>query len=233
MNIRGRIDRIDSTDINGKPYIRVVDYKSSKHGLDLGEVYHGIALQTFTYLDVALTHSDRWLGEQAEPAGVLYFHMHNPMLKSTKLMTAEEVEEEMARSFKMNGLVVEDEEVIKAMDNEIDGYSNIIPVRMNKNGSISKSQSRTVSKDDMEVIRRFVRSKHQDAGNGILDGVTSITPYKVKDDTPCQFCSYRSICQFDPSDPEQTYRKLPSLSSDKAVELIRKETGDHDSDKTE
>ena len=133
----------------------------------------------------------------------------------------------------MNGLVVEDEEVIKAMDNEIDGYSNIIPVRMNKNGSISKSQSRTVSKDDMEVIRRFVRSKHQDAGNGILDGVTSITPYKVKDDTPCQFCSYRSICQFDPSDPEQTYRKLPSLSSDKAVELIRKETGDHDSDKTE
>ncbi|MCM3610582.1 helicase-exonuclease AddAB subunit AddB [Planococcus sp. MERTA32b] len=233
MNIRGRIDRIDSTDINGKPYIRVVDYKSSKQGLDLGEVYHGIALQTFTYLDVALTHSDRWLGEQAEPAGVLYFHMHNPMLKSTRLMTAEEVEEEMARSFKMNGLVVEDEEVIKAMDNEIDGYSNIIPVRMNKNGSISKSQSRTVSKDDMEVIRQFVRNKHQDAGNGILDGVTSITPYKVKDDTPCQFCSYRSICQFDPSDPEQTYRKLPSLSSDKAVELIRKETGEHDSDKTE
>ena len=233
MNIRGRIDRIDSTDIHGKPYIRVVDYKSSKQGLDLGEVYHGIALQTFTYLDVALTHSDRWLGEQAEPAGVLYFHMHNPMLKSTKLMTAEEVEEEMARSFKMNGLVVEDEEVIRAMDSEIDGYSNIIPVRMNKDGSISKSQSRTVSKDDMEIIRRFVRNKHQDAGNGILDGVTSITPYKVKDDTPCQFCSYRSICQFDPSDPEQSYRKLPSLSADKAVELIREETGEHDSDKTE
>lgn len=233
MNIRGRIDRIDSTDINGKPYIRVVDYKSSKQGLDLGEVYHGIALQTFTYLDVALTHSDRWLGKQAEPAGVLYFHMHNPMLKSTKLMTAEEVEEEMARSFKMNGLVVEDEEIIRAMDTEIDGFSNVIPVRMNKNGSISKSQSRTVSKEDMNIIRSFVRNKHQDAGNGILDGVTSITPYKVKDDTPCQFCSYRSICQFDPSDPEQTYRKLPVLSSDKAVELIRKETGEHDSDKTD
>ncbi|WP_033540930.1 helicase-exonuclease AddAB subunit AddB [Planococcus sp. CAU13] len=233
MNIRGRIDRIDSTDINGKPYIRVVDYKSSKQGLDLGEVYHGIALQTFTYLDVALTHSDRWLGEPAEPAGVLYFHMHNPMLKSTKLMTAEEVEEEMARSFKMNGLVVEDEEVIRAMDNEIDGYSNVIPVRMNKNGSISKSQSRTVTKEDMNIIRQFVRNKHQDAGNGILDGVTSITPYKVKDDTPCQFCSFRSICQFDPSDPAQTYRKLPDLSPDKAVDLIRKETGEHDSDKTE
>lgn len=233
MNVRGRIDRIDSTDINGKPYIRVVDYKSSKQGLDLGDVYHGLSLQTFTYLDVALTHSERWLGAEAEPAGVLYFHMHNPMLKLTKLMTAEELEEELARSFKMNGLVVEDPEVIHAMDNEIDGFSNIIPVRMNTKGVISKSQSKTVLKEDMNLIRKFVRNKHQAAGNGILDGDTQITPYKVKEDTPCQFCSYRSICQFDPTDPEQNFRKLPALSPDKAVELIRKETIADDTDQTE
>ncbi|WKA49980.1 helicase-exonuclease AddAB subunit AddB [Planococcus liqunii] len=233
MNVRGRIDRIDSTEINGKPYIRIVDYKSSKQGLDLGEVYHGLSLQTFTYLDVALSNSDRWLGTQAEPAGVLYFHMHNPMLKLTKLMTAEEIEEEVAKSFKMNGLIVEDPEVVRAMDSDIEGYSNVIPVRMNKKGEISTSQSRTVQKGDMEMIRHFVRNKHQKAGNGILDGDTEITPYKVKEDTPCQFCSYRSICQFDPSDPEQTYRKLPDLSADKAIELIRKETADDDSDKTD
>ena len=233
MNVRGRIDRIDSTTIDGKPYIRVVDYKSSKRGLDLSDVYHGLSLQTFTYLDVALTHSDRWLGEQAEPAGVLYFHMHNPMLKSTKLMTAEELEEEVAKSFKMNGLLVEDPEVIHAMDEGVDGFSNIIPVRMNKNGAISKSQSKTVMKEDMETIRTFVRHKHQAAGNGILEGNTSVTPYKVKDTTPCQFCSYRSICQFDPADPDQNYRKLPALSSDKAVELIRKEMHRDDSEETD
>ncbi|TWT27959.1 helicase-exonuclease AddAB subunit AddB [Planomicrobium sp. CPCC 101110] len=232
MNVRGRIDRIDSTEINGKPYIRVVDYKSSKQGLDLSDVYHGLALQTFTYLDVALTHSERWLGEPAEPAGVLYFHMHNPMLKLTKLMTSEELEEEVAKSFKMNGLVVEDPAVIYAMDEEIEGFSNIIPVRMNKKGEISKSQSKTVMKEDMEMIRKFVRNKHQSAGNGILEGDTRIIPYKVKEDTPCQFCSYRSICQFDPADPDQSYRKLPALPADKAVELIRKETTENDSDKT-
>lgn len=233
MNIRGRIDRIDSTEINGKPYIRIVDYKSSKQGLELGDVYHGLALQTFTYLDVALANSERWLERQAEPAGVLYFHMHNPMLKLTKLMTAAEVEEEVAKSFKMNGLLVEDPDVIYAMDNEIEGYSNVVPVRMNKSGEISKSQSKTVQKGDMEAIRRFVRGKHQSAGNGILDGDTRITPYKVKEDTPCQFCSYRSICQFDPADPAQHYRKLPDLSNDKAVELIRKETTDDDPEQTD
>ncbi|ALS76670.1 helicase-exonuclease AddAB subunit AddB [Planococcus rifietoensis] len=233
MNVRGRIDRIDSTDIGGKPYLRVVDYKSSKQGLDLGEVYHGLALQTFTYLDVALTHSKRWLGEQAEPAGVLYFHMHNPMLKMTKLLTAEELEEELAKSFKMNGLVVEDPEVIQAMDAQIDGYSNVIPVRLNKNGSVSKGSSKTVEKDDMETIRKFVRKKHQGAGNGILDGNTAVSPYRLKDDTPCQFCNFRAVCQFDPSDPEQSYRKLPVLSSDQAVEKIRKELSADDTGKTE
>lgn len=233
MNVRGRIDRIDSTEIHGKPYLRVVDYKSSKQGLDLSNVYHGLSLQTFTYLDVALTYADRWLGEEAEPAGVLYFHMHNPMLKLTKLMTAEELEEEMAKSFKMNGLVVEDPEVIQAMDDGIDGYSNVIPVRLNKSGAVSASQSKTVMKEDMQAIRRFVRSKHQNAGNGILEGNTSITPYKVKEDTPCQFCSYRSVCQFDPADPQQNYRKLPALSPQQAVELIRKETAADDTEKTD
>ncbi|MFD1862234.1 helicase-exonuclease AddAB subunit AddB [Planococcus chinensis] len=233
MNIRGRIDRIDATEINGKPYLRIIDYKSSKQGLELGDVYHGLALQTFTYLDVALDNAERWLEREAEPAGVLYFHMHNPMLKLTKLMTAEEVEEEVAKSFKMNGLLVEDPDVIRAMDSGIDGYSNVVPVRMNKSGTISASQSKTVQKEDMEAIRRFVRNKHQSAGNGILDGDTRITPYKVKEDTPCQFCSYRSICQFDPADPDQHYRKLPALSNDKAVELIRKETTDDDSEQTD
>lgn len=233
MNIRGRIDRIDSTEIHDKSYIRIVDYKSSKQSLELGDVYHGLALQTFTYLDVALDNSERILGHEAEPAGVLYFHMHNPMLKLSKLMTADEIEEEVAKSFKMNGLLVEDPEVIEAMDSGIDGYSNVIPVRLNKNGDISKSQSKTVMKEDLQAIRRFVRGKHQTAGNSILEGDTQITPYKVKDQTPCQFCSYRSVCQFDPEDPDQHYRKLPALNSDKAIELIRKEVAGDDTEQTD
>ncbi len=85
----------------------------------------------------------------------------------------------------------------------------------------------------METIRKFVRKKHQGAGNGILDGNTAVSPYRLKDDTPCQFCNFRAVCQFDPSDPEQSYRKLPVLSSDQAVEKIRKELSADDTGKTE
>ena len=81
MKMRGRIDRIDATEISGKNYIRVVDYKSSARSLDLTEVYYGLSLQMMTYLDVALEHADDLLGFHADPAGVLYMHVHNPMIR--------------------------------------------------------------------------------------------------------------------------------------------------------
>ena len=50
MKLRGRIDRVDATEIGGKNYVRVVDYKSSAKSLDLTEVYYGLSLQMMTYL---------------------------------------------------------------------------------------------------------------------------------------------------------------------------------------
>ena len=82
MKLRGRIDRIDASEIGGKNYVRVVDYKSSARSLDLTEVYYGLSLQMMTYLDVALENADEWLGFNADPAGVLYMHIHNPMIRS-------------------------------------------------------------------------------------------------------------------------------------------------------
>ncbi len=81
MHIRGRIDRIDSAKVGGKSYLRVIDYKSSSRDLDLNEVYHGISLQLLTYLDVAVENANIWLDDDVEAAGVLYVHVHNPILK--------------------------------------------------------------------------------------------------------------------------------------------------------
>jgi ATP-dependent helicase/nuclease subunit B len=84
-----RVDRVDTAKSSDGMMVRVIDYKSSSTGLNLSEVYYGIALQMLTYLDVAVTHSGSWLGEEAAPAGVLYFHVHNPLLAHKKLLTLE------------------------------------------------------------------------------------------------------------------------------------------------
>ena len=51
ITVRGRCDRIDGANADGKAYVRVVDYKHSRSlKFDLGEVYKGHNLQMLLYL---------------------------------------------------------------------------------------------------------------------------------------------------------------------------------------
>ncbi|MFJ7668100.1 helicase-exonuclease AddAB subunit AddB [Lysinibacillus sp. NPDC097195] len=226
MYMRGRIDRVDSASIDDRSYLRIVDYKSSARDLDLNEVYHGLSLQVLTYLDVAMENASYWLPSEAEPAGVLYVHVHNPMLKLDKDLSDSEIEEDRLKQFKMKGLLTENPEAIYSMDEQLEeasGHSQIIPVYMKKDGTPSESQSRIVPVNDMKNLQHFVRRKHQEAGNGILAGDTAISPYKLKSKTACDYCQFAAVCQFDPSDGKQSYRQLPQAKPVEVVEKIRKE----------
>jgi len=226
MFMRGRIDRIDSATIDDRSYLRIVDYKSSARDLDLNEVYYGLSLQVLTYLDVAMENSSYWLPGETEPAGVLYVHVHNPMLKLDKDMTDSEIEEDRLKQYKMKGLLSENAESILSMDEQLEessGHSKIIPVYMKKDGTPSESQSRIVPVNDMKRLQHFVRRKHQEAGNGILSGDTAISPYKLKSKTACDYCQFAAVCQFDPSDGKQNYRQLMQAKPNEIVDKIRKE----------
>ncbi|MFD1926918.1 helicase-exonuclease AddAB subunit AddB [Sporosarcina siberiensis] len=232
MQMRGRIDRIDASEIGGKSYVRVVDYKSSARSLDLTEVYYGLSLQMMTYLDVALENSDKWLGVHADPAGVLYMHIHNPMIRPGTELSTETLEQEIAKSFKMRGYLLDSPNVIEGMDDSIGQTSAIIPAGFKKDGTFTKA-SKVLTTDDMQMMRSYVRTKHQNAGNAMLAGDARVYPYKLKERMPCQFCSYRSVCQFDPSDPTQDYRAYEELGQDESLEKMRKEVaGDEHTDET-
>lgn len=231
MQMRGRIDRIDATTINGKPYIRVVDYKSSAHKLDLNDVYYGLSLQMLTYLDVAITNSEEWLPIHAEAGGILYIHVHNPMLSPDNRLTVEEAEKERLKDFKMRGLLLDNYDSIIAMDDQLTssgGYSQVVPVYMKKDGSTSPNLSSIISPNDMKSLQYFVRNKHKKAGEEILEGHTDISPFRMKQRTACEFCSYKSVCQFDTTDPAQHYRQLYVEKPTEIIEKIRKEGGQDD-----
>ena len=161
--------------------------------------------------------------KSAEPAGVLYVHMHNPFIKTQKEMNDAELQEEIYKSYKMNGLLLDDPEVIMEMDEQIEGFSKIIPVRMNKDGNLSKSSSKVVEPEQMKLLQSFVRKRHEQAGNGMNAGDTRVYPYRLKDKMPCTYCAYRSVCQFDPQDPAQPVRNLKVEQPDIVTDKIRKE----------
>ncbi|MEH7251632.1 helicase-exonuclease AddAB subunit AddB [Neobacillus niacini] len=223
MELAGRIDRVDQAKgENDSTYLRVIDYKSSEKDVNLNEVYYGLALQMLTYLDIVITHSDQLIEMKASPAGVLYFHVHNPLISSSKLLTVDEIEKEIMKKFKMNGLMVGDQDVLKLMDQSLEsGDSQIISAGIKKDGNLTK-KSKVASLNEFDDLRAYVRKLYQDTGEAIVDGQVAITPYKLKDKTPCTFCSYKSVCQFDES-MENHYRILTSQPKETIFDLIRKE----------
>ena len=92
VEITGKIDRIDIAKTKDGNYIRIIDYKSSIKDINLNEVVAGLQLQLLTYLD-AICKTDDVL-----PAGVLYFNLIDPIVKSSSHMTDEEIKEELRKT---------------------------------------------------------------------------------------------------------------------------------------
>ena len=228
LEVVGRIDRIDQAVGENGLLIRVIDYKSGARDISLAEVYYGIALQMLTYLDVVITHAPTWLGREASPAGVLYFHVHNPMLQTKHALQEDEIEEEWLKKFKMKGLVLADQEAIVLMDKSVlEKDSAIIPVALKKDGSFKK-YSKVASKQQFEAMRRHVRRLIQSIGLELTEGVIDIMPYQFKNKTACMFCSFRSICQFDPSLEENRYRRLKAEKDDVFLAKFLEQGGESD-----
>ncbi|MDP4085058.1 MAG: helicase-exonuclease AddAB subunit AddB [Bacillota bacterium] len=228
MELVGRIDRVDKAVDRNEVFLRVIDYKSSEKDLNLNEVYYGLSLQMLTYLDIIMTYSNELVEMEATPAGMLYFHVHNPMVNSTKLLTLDQIEEELMKKFKMNGLLLNDQNVIQLMDQSLEtGNSQIVSAGIKKDGTLTKA-SKVATMDDFGNLREYVHKMYEKTGNAIIDGNVEIAPYKMKGNKNCYVCPYKSICQFDESMEKNEYRLLIPQPNEKVLELIRKEVKENE-----
>ncbi|WP_280770915.1 helicase-exonuclease AddAB subunit AddB [Salipaludibacillus daqingensis] len=233
IELIGRIDRVDKAEDEEGVFVRILDYKSSSKDIKLDDVYEGLALQMLIYLDVVVSYASEWLGTEVTPAGVLYFHVHNPMIQSDQKLSLEEIEAKILKEFKMKGLLSSSLNAIKQMDLGLDiGRSDIVPVGLKKDGQ-AYNDSKVISHTDYEWLRSYLRNHVKKVGESIMQGNIDLTPYKKKQQTPCTFCSYKSFCQFDPSIESNDYRHLSGKSNDDILELIRDEKGETDESHTE
>ncbi|WP_281888258.1 helicase-exonuclease AddAB subunit AddB [Paenibacillus sp. YYML68] len=225
MQLRGRIDRVDKADTELGTLLRIIDYKSSSKALQLGDVYYGLSLQMLTYLEVVLTHAESWLGTTAKPAGVLYFHVHNPMLQVKNALTAEQLDKELKKRFKMKGLLSADADIVRLMDSGLigaGGHSELLPAALKTDGSFYKTSS-VASDEEWSTIRRHVKRTIQEIGGSMVGGRIAIEPYRTRTAAACQGCSFKEVCQFDTQLAGNAYRQLPPLSRTAALELMERD----------
>ncbi|SEU03904.1 DNA helicase/exodeoxyribonuclease V, subunit B [Salinibacillus kushneri] len=212
--LRGRIDRVDRADVGDDLFLRIIDYKSSAKDLNLEEVYYGLSLQMLAYLDVVLSNAEQWLGKGANPAGVLYFHVHDPLISDPKSLNTTDIEAEIFKDFKMKGLLLEDEKVVQRMDLDLSsGMSPVVPAGLKKDGTFQKN-SKTLNQVLFERLRKYVRSLLTEAGTTMTSGEVHLNPFQDDERTACSVCPFRSVCQFDSTLEENNYRILKKQNKD-------------------
>ncbi|WBX80017.1 helicase-exonuclease AddAB subunit AddB [Virgibacillus salarius] len=226
LMLRGRIDRVDRAIKDDELFLRIIDYKSSAKGLNLMEVYYGLALQMLTYLDVVLTHSEKWLGVQATPAGVLYFHVHNPMITGKGRLDDASIAEELFKKYKMQGLLLSDEEIVKWMDTALDsGASQIVPAGVKKKGGFY-SYSKIADQQTFASLQNHMHRLMAKAGIDMTTGGVDLNPYQHKQQVACTYCPFHAVCQFDSTIATNDYRKLTDLKDEDILNRIQREEGD-------
>lgn len=216
IEITGKIDRVDIAKMNNGKYIRIIDYKSSAKNIELNQVVAGLQIQLLTYMD-AITRI-----EDVLPAGVLYFNLIEPFIKNDRNLTDYEIEEEIRKQFKMKGLILADINIIKMMDNKLDkGYSNILPVYIDKDGNVSENRSSIATKEEFEKMQKYINRLIKQISKEILSGNIDIKPcYNAKTkSTPCEYCAYRSICKFNAN--QNDYEHVGNLAKNECMEKMQ------------
>ncbi|MBE6839416.1 MAG: hypothetical protein E7507_07770 [Ruminococcus sp.] len=186
--IAGYIDRVDTYENDFEKYVRVIDYKRSKT-FDSRKVADGLDLQMLIYLS-ALTAHDKY--KDFQPAGVLYLTYGDAIPKLSRLDGEAALRKQFTQNYRMSGLVLDDDDVILAMDSE--GVGTYI----NSKISTAPYQPRTTTKTNAEGfvnLRKFTDGIIVRSVNGMLDGEFPALPLENKRCySPCEYCNYAEVC---------------------------------------
>lgn len=219
MRLKGRIDRVDSCEEDDSVYVKIIDYKSGSMGFDLQKVYYGLQLQLVVYLDATMEiMKEQNPMKKVIPAGIFYYRIDDPMIeKLVGIPTKQEVDEDILKELKVNGLVNDDKNILKKLDHvfeeEKSVKSKVIPVELTAKGEFS-AYSSVANEEQFYAMRKYARDKIKDFGKEIVDGNTEIAPYKLDKKTACDYCKFDGICGFDKKLPGNQYRTLKKMDKD-------------------
>lgn len=199
VTVAGVIDRMDSSEIESKHYIRIVDYKTGVKTFKISDILYGINLQMLIYLCAICENSD------FKPAGVLYQPLNH--------IERAGINSEDYENPKILGIVSDDTKVLASMD----PTNSYMPFSINSNGTLSKKSS-CLSDDDFKDVFKFIKSKIINMSKQLLDGCISKEPCAVNSSSvPCTYCDYKVICGINESNVET----VESYNIEDVLSIIR------------
>lgn len=207
--IQGYVDRVDILKEDNKAYIRIIDYKTGSKKFMLSDVMFGLNLQMLIYLSAIVKNGGKRYNSDILPAGVLYMPSGEASVTFDGAVTAQEIDDSRNKNFKMNGLLLNDIDIIRAMERE--GKGVYIPVTLKeekpkkkKDGTnpsdapvikIGKGSEYVVSAAQMQNIFDKIDELISDMAVKLLQGKIAAVPAKGNYDA-CKWCPYINICGY-------------------------------------
>lgn len=208
---KGRADRVDSWEQDGKRYLRVVDYKSGTKTFNLSDVYYGINMQMLMYLD-QLCRED----ENAVPAGVMYVPAKDRFIGDKDRLSEEALQSKREAGLRRSGLVLDDPAVENAWEHGDEKSRKYIPKKLR------------VSREQMAALCRCVERRLSDMEAGLREGRIEANPYfRKSNQDSCTYCEFRDICGFTSGQGGETLRTLPDLKDEDLWNRLEKEEQSH------
>ncbi len=182
VTLKGFIDRVDSTEIDGTEYITVTDYKSSEKRIDPQMIDAGVTLQPLIYAN-AVSKGD----EDKKPAAMMYLEMNDPILKFDTPPDEAEWEAAMSNGLKTHGLFLDDAAVLSALDPQMDEKSATHYINCDAKSRLAKEYFEKRLEDAEKCAA--------DTAEKILSGEIESSVPDIRGFDPCSYCPYNSICR--------------------------------------
>ena len=195
----GIADRVDTYRENGKLYVRIVDYKTGKQTFSMEKVEKGLDLQLLLYLFSAWKKGTEQGSvfeneEEILPAGILYSAAEEPSYTFAigDTISEETQEKKLTDRYKRNGLLLNDQQVLDAMEPGLGG--KYLPIRLTQKGTFSGADSLKTLEEFGELLTS-VETTVKKIGREIKKGNASALPMRDGKHLTCDHCELKPICR--------------------------------------
>ncbi len=191
--LNGKIDRIDTLELEDKIFVRVVDYKSSGRTLEIDKIKEGLSLQLISYLNVFMESLKKKTQKEVIPAAMLYFNLSDKLVGLAEYTeNSAEIEKKIIEALRMKGIYLKDVEILNKMDHEFsEGNKRLIDISTrsmnNQKKALEEEEFRALCKEANDLLKKI--------GQEMLQGIVKVSPNKKAD--YCQYCPYSSVCRKD------------------------------------
>ena len=201
VSFSGIIDRVDLYKKDGNVYVRVVDYKTGTKKFNISDIDQGINIQMLLYLFTLCRSNSaefkRSIGISDEgnaiPAGVVYLSTNVPAVEAEDYGDENTILQKASSKLTRSGLLLCEDEILTAMNNELDSKFLAGIKKSAKDDTYSGSAA--TSGEAFEEIYRKLEAVICKITSELRSGKADALPLKHNNSLPCAYCQARPICR--------------------------------------